>query len=1125
MNLPENKNVEDKKNTIKPNIGERLYKKRKVKKVKEKTDWVAWFAGFISVIVILGIIAAGIGTTILLKMLEDRPELDILDFNNSESSIVYDRNGNVIAELGVTIRENVSYEDLPNNVIDAFVAVEDSRFFEHNGFDLPRFTKAILENVKSLSFSQGGSTFTMQLVKNTYFTNDATGENASRSGMSGVKRKVQEIALAIELEKNLSKEKILELYLNKLNFGGGSRNIRGIEKASLYYFGKSVSEVNLPEAAFLAGVVNAPNAYNPYYHLDAATKRRNNVLYLMYQHGYISDVEYQLALNTKLEDSLVPESGSVGGNKGSGNGVQYQAFIDVVIAEVYDKTGLDPYTTTMKIYTSMDPIVQRTMDNIQKGNIDAFEYPNDTLEVASIAIDNKTGEIVGVLGGRNYADGGALLLNHATEQYKQPGSSIKPIIDYVLAFENLGWATDHVLVDKPINYAGTNIIIGNSDGIYRGEVTLSDCIGHSLNTTAIQTLTQVVNKVGVVNVVEYLNNMGYDQATVENFNIQWGIGGSDFTVSCKQMASALAALLNKGQHIEPHTITKIEFANGKAPIEPIYAPVQAVSEQASYLMSQLLYKNVNGGYANLMNIISEKDYAVYGKTGTTDWGTSGRDFNIPDGAIKDGWVIGGTNNYSVATWVGYEKASKDEPSYMTMEEYLKCIKEKITNLVLDSTVQAFGTPSAKMERPEGISTITHIISTYPYVSPIEGMDEKFITTGEIITKFAELVSPDSVTIEGIGDNCEISYDVNGFIGLKWPEYPNKDKLSVAPEEMDLTLDVDGANKGARGRRLFDYSWVYGAVRYKANITVKDASGAIKGTKSVGSDTNSFSTNELGLQPGDKVDVDFFYGYDNKGINSNVVTKSYQVVDNTKTINNLKTASSLDDVKLWAKQNGIPEANIEVKTITSGHSENSVEVLVDNTVQTAETFTVKESQLKKVKILYYKNAVPTITLTSDKQTLTTSETVSFTATIQNLESGNVEFTCPGIDALPRTEPISNGKVVLPLSLLQPGQYTITATIVGKGISSTCNITVTSPVPTPTQYTVTATSNDPELGTVSVDKDTVNAGEKVTVTANPKDDTIGVKNWGVTCEEGSSENACILTVNDNINITVEFGVKNH
>jgi len=824
----------------------------KIKK-KRKVNKVSVAAVIVSIICILELLAMIAACLFANKMLEDKPTFNIDDFENSESSKIYDSEDNIIAELGMTIRENVSYEDLPNCVIDAFVAVEDSRYFTHNGFDIARFTAALINNVKTMSFSQGGSTFSMQLVKNTYFVDDEAGINAPKK----VSRKAQEIVLAMELERNSNKETIFELYVNKLNFGG-DRNIRGIQKASEYYFNKDVSELNIAEAALLAGVINAPYSYNPYRFLEASTERRNTVLYQMYNHGYISESEYELAKSIKVEDLLVDESDRTL-SSGTNDDNSYQAYIDAVVLELNRTYNLDPYTTPMKVYTYMSPELQELADQIQEDALEEFEYPDEDFEVASISIDTQTGAIRAVVGGRNYADGGELLLNHAIDQYKQPGSSIKPILDYSLAFEHLGWATSHVLVDKPVMYAGTNFVVSNSNGRYVGEVRLRDAVGNSLNTTAIQTLEQVIEATSTSEVVAYMNAMGFEQVTVENFNIQYAIGGADLTVSVLQMAGAQAAIINGGTHNTPHTIEKIEFLNGKSPINEEHSSNTVLSAQAAYLMSDILYSNVYGGYANLMQILQD-EYPVYAKTGTTDWGTDGREYGIPDGAVKDGWLVASTSENTVATWIGYEKASVDKQSYILWDVYVSNIQGKITNALLDKYVELYGSPEA-VSRPDGITSITHILATFPYAATIEGMDSQYITSGLIKTEDAQLVSPESVDIYDIDINNS-SVSISGYdkvMDIVWPQYPDASALSVADNTLDISLRrSDGtAIVEAYGTKLFDYSWVYGPVRYKADITINGGE-----TTTIQSEDSQYSET-LEVKAGDSVDICLYYGYENR----------------------------------------------------------------------------------------------------------------------------------------------------------------------------------------------------------------------------------------------------------------------
>ena len=929
----------------------------KEKKAKRKVNKLNVAAIVISIIAILGLICLLAGIGVIGFLLKDKPKLDLSDFNSSESTIVYDKNDNQIYELGTIIRQNVEYEDLPNSLIDAFVAVEDARFFNHSGFDIPRFAKAFLSNLKTMSFSQGGSTFTMQLVKNTYFVNDEQGSGAVKS----IKRKVQEIALALELENKATKKEIFTNYLNKLNFGGTSQNIRGVQKASHYYFGKNVNELSLPESAMLAGVVNAPYLYNPFNYLEYAQDRRDEVLYLMKYHGYITENEYEAAIATRVEDFLVDSSVS---NKGSGNGTPYQAYIDYVVEEVYNVTGLDPYTTPMRIHTTMDKDIQELMDNIQAGNVDdVFEYPNDEFEVASICVDNSNGEILGILGGRNYADGGALLLNHATDQYKQPGSSIKPILDYVQAFEVLGWSTSHIVVDKPLTYQGTDYIISNATNSYGGETSLKYAVGMSLNTPAIQTIRQLIDAKGNSYLVDYLTSMGFD-IDLNDFDEQYGIGGKGLQVSCLQLAGAYSALMNGGYYTTPHTVRKIEFLNEKAPISPSYQSKQVISEQACFLMSELLRNDVEGGYANLMGLFRNDDYKVYAKTGTSNWGSEGAQFNIPNGSIKDGWVVACTSDYSIATWMGYEKAQVGKPSYMNYDVYNKNIKGKISKLIIQKTVEKFGTPK-DIARPDGIRSITHITKAgTPYVSPIEGMDEKYITTGLIKTdsKYAALSTPQAATISELSEDPKVTLE-GTKLSITWPKYPDESMLKVADDTMDISLlKSDGTVLlAAKGTRLFDYTWAFGAIKYKADIMVDG-----KTIKTITSGEKESSVDLTGdINSKSNLKTCAYYGYENEKVNS--TSKCIDVeIKSLKGIT-IPSNSSLSDVKKIFSS--LTDNIIETPQANNDATENQVfKVLInDKEVNIGSEITIDTLAIEKVEIYYYSKVNYSLNISGSRTT--------------------------------------------------------------------------------------------------------------------------------------------------------------
>ena len=842
-----------------------------IKKVKPKRKISATriWAIIVSGMLVLAIIGLCAGVFVIYKLLQDKPVLNPADFEQVESSVVYDSKGEAVANLGTVIRQNIEYAEIPNCVVDAFVAIEDSRYFEHNGFDIPRFTKAILENLRTLSFGQGGSTFTMQLVKNTYFVNDETGEYASRSGASGIKRKVQEIALAFELEDAKSKQDIFESYVNKLNFGG-SNNIRGIQKAAQYYFGKNLSECTLVEGALLAGVINAPNYYNPFYNLEAAQERVTEVLYQMRNHGYITKDEYELAKSVRIEDVLKdPYSKS-----NDGNGIPYQAYVDQVVNEVRDLTGLDPYTTTMHIYTYMNKDIQEEMDRIQAGDFeeDYRAYPDDYFEVASVCVKNTTGEVVGILGGRNYANGGQLLLNHATDQYKQPGSSIKPILDYALAFENLGWATDHVICDKPMWLdASTGIPVVNDSGTYTGDVTLKTALGNSINTCAIQTLQAVLDAKKYEYVVNYAQSIGYD-FTLEDFNIQYAMGGSTCEVTPYIHAGAYTAIMNYGTYTPPHTISRIEFTNGKSPITPKYESTQVISEAAAYLTTELMKSNV-AGFGGTYSYVRSSDYTVYGKTGTTDYGNSAVELGVPSGSIKDGWLVAATSEYTTATWVGYERVVSNQPSYITKDYYYNERPQgKIAHLILEAAYKYGGSAPVALEKPSGVTTITHVIGTWPYAAFTDGMDESLRTSGMIKSDSVKLVSLSDPKISDIS-GFDATFDPNtGVLNLKWATYPNENDTKEDTGKKDISLRNSSGDViiAAEGTSLFSYTKLYGPVRYMADITI---SGSHSDSKQVKVDKNNTSVN-LNVSPGDKIKVSGYYAYDSGKSKSNTIEKSF-----------------------------------------------------------------------------------------------------------------------------------------------------------------------------------------------------------------------------------------------------------
>lgn len=325
---------------------------------------------------ILGIVAFAI------YIVGTAPDFNPDNLLKKDSTVLYDSNGEIITKLGTQKREKVEYEQLPQVLIDAIVATEDSRFFQHNGFDAARFIKASASQL--IGHGGGGaSTLTMQISKNAY-------TDTVSSGFEGIKRKFTDIYLSIfKIEKQYTKQDILEFYVNSYYMGAGAY---GVQQASLTYFNKPISEINLAEAAMLAGMFQSPDAYDPYINPKSTESRRQTVLYLMERHGYITSEEREIASKLTVDDIVKKSTNSTN---------DYQGFIDTVVAEVKERTGINPYTTPMLIYTTMDRSKQDYINDIVEGRNKNYKWENDVVQAGIVMLKSSTGDIVAVGAGRN----------------------------------------------------------------------------------------------------------------------------------------------------------------------------------------------------------------------------------------------------------------------------------------------------------------------------------------------------------------------------------------------------------------------------------------------------------------------------------------------------------------------------------------------------------------------------------------------------------------------------------------------------------------------------------------------------------------------------------------------------
>ena len=552
------------------------------------------------------------------------PKFTVTKLNTVEVSRIYSADNQEIAKLGEENREKVTYEQLPEVLVDAIVATEDSRFFQHNGFDAPRFIKATIGQLAGNSGAGGASTLSMQVVKNSFTSTEA-------SGIAGIIRKFEDIYLAVfKLEKSYTKEQIIEFYVNNHFLGG---NIYGVEEASRAYFGKSVTELNLSEAAILAGMFKSPNAYKPTTNPVNAANRRTTVLYLMRKHGYITEEEEAIA-NAIPVESLTATSSTASTNP-------YQGYIDTVVNEVKDKYGVNPYTTPLLVYTNLDITKQNAVNAVLNG--ENYNWKDDKVQTGVAVLDSATGKILAIGNGRNVngRDGDARQFNYATELNRQPGSTAKPLFDYGPGIEYNNWSTYEQFDDAPYSYTNGKSI-KNWDNGYYGVISLRTALSTSRNIPALKAFQQVDNK----KIVEFVTNLGI-RAEVSNGKVHEAHSIGAFTgVSPLEMSAAYAAFSNGGYYNEPYAVSKIIYRQtGEEKVHEGESK-QVMSDATAFMISSVL-QNValTGG----------TPYNMAVKTGTTNYDEQTmNNNNLPWDAIRDSWVVGYSTKTTMAVWYGYD---------------------------------------------------------------------------------------------------------------------------------------------------------------------------------------------------------------------------------------------------------------------------------------------------------------------------------------------------------------------------------------------------------------------------------------------------------------------------------------
>ena len=585
------------------------------------------------------------------------PKYETSKLNTLEITRIYDKDGAEIAKLGSEKREKVTYEELPEVLVDAIIATEDSRFFQHNGLDAPRFFKATVGQLTGNSNAGGASTLTMQVVKNSF--TDKYGQKTS--GVAGIVRKFEDVYLAVfRLEKDYSKEQIIEYYVNNHFLGG---NIYGVEEASNAYFGKSVGDLNLSEAAIIAGMFKSPNYYRPTVNPKNAADRRKTVLYLMRRAGYIT-AEEEAAANAIPVESLTADVNTSTENK-------YQGYIDTVAKEVEDMYGVNPYTTPLLVYTNLDKSRQNAVNAVLAG--ENYNWIDDRVQTGVAVLESDTGKILAIGNGRNINsrnNSNAAQYNYATQIRRQPGSTAKPLFDYGPGIEYNNWSTYEQFNDAPYTYSNGRSI-KNWDGGYYGQITLRRALSASRNIPALKAFQQVKND----KIKEFVTGLGITPEICPSGYVYNSDKGncynkkntSDVTetialheahsigaftgVSPLLMAGAYAAFSNGGYYNEPYSVSKIVFRQTGKTVEHKAVRRQVMSDATAYMISSVLQ-----GVA----LTGGTPHNVACKTGTTNFDDYTMDtYNMPGDAIRDSWVIGYSTKTTIGMWYGYDDFTKE----------------------------------------------------------------------------------------------------------------------------------------------------------------------------------------------------------------------------------------------------------------------------------------------------------------------------------------------------------------------------------------------------------------------------------------------------------------------------------
>jgi len=645
-------------NTEQTRSSQHRHTKKKAPTSSKKKLWKKIFIG-IAAFVTVAIIAI---VAIFAYYGATAPTIQASDLEGATETKILDKDGELIYSLGGEKRDLITSEQVPQLLKDAITSIEDKRFYSHMGIDPIRIAGSFLRNAKAGQITQGGSTITQQLVKLAVFSTKKEDQT--------YKRKIQEIMLALQLERNYSKEQILTYYLNKVYM---ANNVYGFGTASHYYFNKELSELSLPQVALLAGMPQAPNSYDPYANADQAKERRDLVLYSMKENGKITKEQYDQAVATPVTEGLIAHNNNVDSND---KALVYDSFVTMVLKEVQEKTGLDPYNDGLTIETTIDSKAQQRLYDIVNTN-DYIQYVNDKIQNAVVMLDTKTGAVRAVNGGRKQTT--LLGYNRATDNSRSTGSTIKPVIDYGPAIEYLNYSTGQTIMDQRTTYSN-GVELNNWDFSHKGAMTLRTALVYSRNTTALQTFKAV----GETNIKSFLNNLDIQiKNDGQDYLVESNSIGAD--ISPIKMAAAYATFGNYGTYSKPYTVTKVTTRDGQV-TEFKPEQKQAMKDSTAYMITDVLKDSFKYGFATQAAIPGLPTAAKTGSSNYTVEQKRAMGASDYEDIIPDSWFIGYSTDYTISAWTGYDNPYEKGGGVDTTEqEYSRLIYYYLMKYMAESS--------------------------------------------------------------------------------------------------------------------------------------------------------------------------------------------------------------------------------------------------------------------------------------------------------------------------------------------------------------------------------------------------------------------------------------------------------